>query len=162
MRNLSRPRDFVRAGEGQGAPDLEVVSIKGGFVERLLGRFGNFFYVLMRVVFGVAFAQHGAQKLFGVFGGIGGSNAPAELFSQMGAAGLIELVSGALIAIGFLTSYAALLASGQMAFAYFMGHAHRGFWPIINDGELAILFCFAFLYIASQGGKGLSVDRLRR
>lgn len=131
-------------------------------MEHLLARLGPFFYWLMRVVFGLAFAQHGAQKLFGVFGGMGGTNAPAELFSQMGAAGFIELVGGVLIAIGFLTSYAALLASGLMALAYFTAHAHRGLWPIINDGELAVLFCFAFLYIASQGGKALSVDRLRR
>lgn len=131
-------------------------------MEYLLGRFGNFFYALMRIVFGAAFAQHGAQKLFGLLGGMGGTNAPAELFSLMGAAGLIEFVGGVLIAIGFLTSYAAFVASGEMAFAYFMQHAPGGFWPIMNNGELAVLFCFAFLFIASQGGRALCVDRLRR
>jgi len=136
--------------------------VKGGFVQHLLGRFGNCFYVLMRVVFGAAFAQYGAQKLFGVLGGMGGSNAPAELFSMMGAAGIIEFVGGILIAVGLFTSYAALLSSGLMGFGYFLEHAPKGFWPLTNGGQLAVLFCFAFLYIASQGGRAFCIDRSRR
>lgn len=131
-------------------------------MEHLLGRLGGFFYVLMRLVFGAAFAQHGAQKLFGVLGGVGDSNAPAELFSMMGAAGVIEFVGGILIAVGLFTSYAAFLSSGLMAFAYFLGHADKGVWPLENGGQLAVLFCFAFLYIASQGGRAFCIDRSRR
>jgi len=131
-------------------------------MQHLLGRFGNFFYAVMRLIFGASFAQHGAQKLFGVFGGMGGSNAPAELFSMMGAAGIIEFIGGSLIAVGLFTSYAALLASGLMASAYFLEHAPRGFWPITNDGQLAVLYCVAFLFIASQGGRALCIDRARR
>jgi putative oxidoreductase len=73
------------------------------------------------------------------------------LFSLMGLAGIIELVGGLLIAFGVLTSLAAFIASGQMAFAHFLGHFPRGFWPIQNEGELAVLNCFLFLYIAAHG-----------
>jgi putative oxidoreductase len=69
----------------------------------------------------------------------------------MGLAGLIELIGGLLIALGVLAHYAAFIASGEMAFAYFMRHAPRGFWPIENDGELTVLYCFTFLYIAARG-----------
>ena len=112
----------------------------------------RFAYVIMRIVVGAAFAQHGAQKLFGSFGGMGGGGASVELLSLMGVAGVIELGGGVLVAAGILTRPAALLCSGLMAAAYFMAHAGRGFWPIENDGELAVLFCFVFLYIAFRGG----------
>ncbi len=127
----------------------------------LLGGWSNLVYAAMRIVVGLAFAQHGAQKLFGAFGGMDGGGASVQLLSLMGLAGVIELCGGLLVAVGFLTGYAAFLSSGLMAAAYFMAHAARGFWPIRNEGELAVLFCFVFLYIASQGGGALSVDRLR-
>ena len=114
-------------------------------------------YAIMRIVVGLAFAQHGAQKLFGFFGGMDGSGTSVEMLSLMGAAGVIELGGGLLVAVGILTRLAAFLCSGQMAAAYFMAHAGRGFWPIENDGELAVLFCFVFLYIACRGGGALSV-----
>ncbi|MDE0355704.1 MAG: DoxX family protein [Deltaproteobacteria bacterium] len=118
-----------------------------------LSRGGSgYVYALMRIVVGLAFAQHGAQKLFGVFGGVDGGGATVEILSLMGVAGVIELGGGLLVAIGLLTRLAAFLASGLMAFAYFMAHAGRGFWPIENQGELAVLFCFVFLYIAFRGG----------
>ena len=118
-----------------------------------LSRGGSgYVYALMRIVVGLAFAQHGAQKLFGVFGGVDGGGATVEMLSLMGVAGVIELGGGLLVAIGLLTRLAAFLASGLMAFAYFMAHAGRGFWPIENQGELAVLFCFVFLYIAFRGG----------
>lgn len=118
-----------------------------------LSRAGSgYVYALMRIVVGLAFAQHGAQKLFGVFGGVDGGGATVEILSLMGVAGVIELGGGLLVAIGLLTRPAAFLASGLMAFAYFMAHAGRGFWPIENQGELAVLFCFVFLYIAFRGG----------
>src|SRR5918998_230761 len=104
-----------------------------------LGRYAPYLYALMRIVLGVLFACHGAQKLFGVLGG-----EPVALFSLRGLAGIIEFVGGLLVAVGFLTSYAAFIASGEMAVAYFIAHAPRGFWPIQNRGELAVLYCFIF------------------
>jgi putative oxidoreductase len=121
-------------------------------MERVLGKYTPYLYVVLRVVAGVLFACHGAQKLFGVLGGVGGQpGATVPWMSLMGAAGVIEFVGGLLIAFGILTSYAAFIASGEMAFAYFSGHFSRGFWPLLNGGELAVLYCFLFLYIAANG-----------
>jgi putative oxidoreductase len=118
-------------------------------------------YALMRVVVGLLFACHGAQKLFGLLGGFGGQpGMSANLFSLLGVAGLIEFVGGLLIAFGFLASYAAFIASGEMAVAYFMQHFPRGFWPIQNSGELAVLYCFIFLFIAARGAGPWSISRL--
>jgi putative oxidoreductase len=130
-------------------------------MERVLGRFSPYLYAVLRIVAGVLFACHGAQKLFGVLGGMDTAGATAPLFSMMGFAGVIEFVGGLLIAIGLLTSYAAFLASGEMAAAYFMAHFPLGFWPIENSGERAVLYCFLFLYIASRGGVQWSVDSAR-
>jgi len=123
-------------------------------MEKWLGKYSDFFYALMRIVAGALFACHGAQKLFGV---LGGQKQEAAL---MIAAGVIEFVGGILIAVGFLTSIVAFICSGQMAVAYFKSHAPAGMWPIVNRGELAILFCFVFLYIASRGSGILSIDAL--
>jgi putative oxidoreductase len=123
-------------------------------MQRFLGRYSEIAYTLLRVVAGLLFAVHGAQKLFGVPGG-----QKVPLASLFGAAGLIELVGGLLIAIGLLTSWAAFLASGEMAVAYFMVHAKQGFWPVLNKGELAVIYCFLFLYIACRGGGRYSVGR---
>ena len=106
-----------------------------------------YIYALLRIVAGFLFFQHGLPKLFGGFG----RPAPAELMSQMGLAGIIEVVGGALIAIGLFTSPVAFIASGEMAVAYFQAHLPRGFWPIMNGGELAALYCFVFLYFAAVG-----------
>ena len=122
----------------------------------------RFAYAIMRIVVGAAFAQHGAQKLLGLFGGMDGAGGSVEILSLMGVAGVIELGGGALVALGMFTRLAALLCSGLMASAYFMAHAGRGFWPIENEGELAVLFCFVFLYIACQGGGALSLGGSRR
>jgi putative oxidoreductase len=126
-------------------------------MERFLGRFSEYTYALLRIFAGTLFACHGAQKLFGAFGGI-----PVPLTPLIQAAGVIELVGGVLVAVGLLAGYAAFLTSGQMAVAYFMAHAPRGFWPIVNQGELAVLYCFVFLFIASRGSGALSVDALFR
>jgi putative oxidoreductase len=126
-------------------------------MQKALGRFAPWFYVLLRVVAGLAFAQHGAQKLFGVLGG----NA-VELLSQRGAAGIIEFVGGIMIALGLFTTPVAFLASGEMAWAYFQAHAPRGFWPIQNGGELAVLYCFIFLYLSAAGSGRLSIDSIRK
>ena len=121
-------------------------------MERILGKLAPYLYAILRIVAGLLFACRGAQKLFGVLGGVGEQPGVAVTWwSLMGLAGFIELVGGLLIALGVLASYAAFIASGEMAFAYFMSHAPRGFWPIENGGELAVLFCFMFLYMAARG-----------
>ncbi len=130
-------------------------------MERILGPYSPYLYALLRIMVGFLFACHGAQKLFGVLGGFGPSGGTAPLFSLMGLAGVIEFFGGVLILIGGLTGYAAFIASGQMAAAYFMAHHPRGFWPLLNEGEPAALFCFIFLYIASKGGGVWSIDRMR-
>jgi putative oxidoreductase len=122
-------------------------------MEKVLGRFSHVFYAALRIVAGFLFACHGAQKLFGV---LGGQQAP--LFSLIWIAGVIELVGGAMVAIGFRASWAAFVCSGQMAVAYFMVHQPRGALPIQNEGELAALYAFVFLYIAARGSGALSVD----
>ena len=111
-----------------------------------LARIAGPAYAAFRIVTGFLFAFHGAQKLFGAFGG-----QAQPLASMPGAAGVIELVCGVLVMVGVLTGIAAFLASGEMAVAYFLAHAPKGLWPIQNEGELAALYCFAFLYIAARG-----------
>jgi putative oxidoreductase len=121
-----------------------------------LARYTEPIYAIFRIVFGLLFASHGAQKVFGV---LGGQKADAGLPL---AAGWIELVTGLLIAIGLFTGIAAFIASGEMAVAYFMVHAPNGWWPLVNQGETAALYCFAFLYMAARGSGLWSVDGLRR
>jgi putative oxidoreductase len=130
-------------------------------MERYLGPYSPYLYAAMRVVVGFLFACHGAQKLLGMFGGIDRAGSTAPLMSMFGLAGVIELVGGLLIAVGLFTGYAAFIASGEMAGAYFMAHLPRGFWPILNTGELAALYCFVFLYIASRGAVTWGIDRAR-
>ena len=131
-------------------------------MEKVLGNFSPHAYALMRVVVGLLFACHGAQKVFGWFGGLDGKGTAALLSSLFGVAGTIELIMGLLIAVGLLTGYAAFIASGEMAAAYFMGHFPNGFWPIENKGEPAVLFCFVFLYVATQGAGIWSIDGARQ
>jgi putative oxidoreductase len=128
-------------------------------VANVLAAYGPQAYALMRIVVGLLFFCHGLQKVFGLFGGVNGAAAP--IFSLIGVAGLIELVAGALIAVGLFTVPAAFIASGHMAAAYFIGHFSKGFWPIENSGELAVLYCFVFLYMATRGAGIWSVDRER-
>ena len=115
-------------------------------MQSLLGN-SAYFYALLRIVAGLLFAQHGVQKLFGL---LGGTQQPL-MSGEMGLAGLIEMLGGLAIALGLLTKPVAFVASGQMAVAYFQAHLPRGVWPIQNGGELAVLNCFLFLYIASRG-----------
>jgi putative oxidoreductase len=114
-------------------------------------------HALLRIVSGLLFIQHGGMKLLGWFGGM---PAGAELTPLVVTAGVIEMVCGTLILLGLLTRPAAFLASGEMAFAYFMKHAPNGFWPIQNHGEPAVLYCFIFLFFAANGAGPLSVDAL--
>ncbi len=117
---------------------------------------------LLRIVAGFAFSLHGFQKLFGVFGGVGGGGAAAAFPSLIWIAGVLETFGGLLVVAGLFTRPVALVLSGQMAVAYFMVHSPRGFWPILNGGELAVLYCFIFLYLAVAGPGTVSLDRLLR
>ncbi|HEV8317059.1 MAG TPA: DoxX family protein [Vicinamibacterales bacterium] len=123
-------------------------------------RYAPQLYALFRIVFGFLFLFHGLQKLFGMFGGVGGQAVP--LGSMFGAAGVIELVCSVLIMLGLFTRIAAFIASGEMAAAYFIAHFPMGLVPLQNGGELAVLYCFAFLYIATRGPGMCSLDGLRR
>ena len=114
---------------------------------------------LLRIILGFLYIQHGTAKLFGVphvamFDGL-------QLFSLMGAAGVLELVGGALLLIGLLTRPVAFILSGQMAVAYFLMHAPAAFLPILNGGEMAVMYCFTFLYLAAAGGGAYSLDAMR-
>ncbi len=122
-----------------------------------LGRHSEQTYALMRIIVALLYFCHGAQKLFGVLGGQPVWGGP-PLFI---AAGLIEVPTGLLMALGLFTVPAAFLASGEMAVAYFTQHAPRGLWPIENHGELPVLFCFVFLYVATRGPGIWSVDGVR-
>ncbi|MBI3664780.1 MAG: DoxX family protein [Acidobacteria bacterium] len=117
---------------------------------------------LLRIVAGLAFAQHGAQKILGLLGGMGGKGAKAVAFSQMWFAGVVELVGGVLILLGLFTLPAAFIASGEMAVAYFQVHWPQNFWPIVNRGELAVVYCFLFLYFFTAGPGPWSLDQLIR
>jgi putative oxidoreductase len=119
-------------------------------------RFSEQAYALLRIVAGFFFAFHGAQKLFGAFGGT-----VVPTGSQLWVAGIIELVGGVLIMVGLFAAIAALVASGEMAVAYFTVHLPQAFWPIQNRGELAALYAFVFLFIAARGSGIWSVDRAR-
>jgi putative oxidoreductase len=111
-------------------------------------------YAVLRMVAGFLFLWHGMQKLFGVPGESPGG-APAFV---IWIAGPIELICGALVMIGLFTRWAAFLASGLMAFAYWMAHGPKAILPVLNGGELAVLYCFVFLFIASRGPGMWSVD----
>jgi len=115
---------------------------------------------VLRIVVAFLYLLHGTQKLFAI--PPSASGATVALASRMGAAGVIEIVGGLLILLGLFTRPAAFICSGEMAFAYFLAHAPRGPLPIGNAGELPVLFCFVFLYLAAAGGGAWSLDALRR
>jgi putative oxidoreductase len=112
---------------------------------------------VMRMMVALTFATHGSQKLLGF-----PSGKIVEYFSLMGFAGLLELAGGILLLLGFYTRPVAFILSGEMAVAYFMAHAHQGLWPVVNGGERAVLYCFAFLYLSMAGAGPLSLDRILR
>jgi putative oxidoreductase len=124
-------------------------------LSKFLNPYSEHIYAALRVVAGFLWMCHGAQKIFGVLGGRQNWAGPMRVTG-----GFVELIGGAFIAIGLLTTVWAFLASGQMAVAYFRSHAVDGFWPIQNGGELAALYCFLFLYVAAHGAGLLSLDRL--
>ena len=117
--------------------------------------------LLLRVVAGAMLMQHGGQKLFGFPPSAARPFAGApELFTKVWIAGVLELFGGLLLVFGLLTRIVGFLLAGELAVAYFTVHAPRGFFPIINQGELAALFCFVFLFFAAAGGGRFSLDRV--
>lgn len=123
-------------------------------MERYLGRYSDVIYAALRIVSGFLFACHGARLLFW-------GDGQSELSDlERPVVEIIELGGGSMIALGLKASIPAFIASGEMAVAYFKVHAPLGFWPILNFGELATLFCFLFLYIASRGAGRFSIDAI--
>lgn len=112
---------------------------------------------LLRIVAGLMFMQHGTQKIFGFPEAARG---PFDLMSQMGIGGVLELVGGALIVLGLFTRPVAFILSGMMAVAYFQFHAPASLYPLVNQGELAALYCWVFLYLAFAGPGAWSLDAL--
>ena len=112
---------------------------------------------IVRIVAGLIFMAHGTAKLLG----IPASDMNPPMFSMGWNAGVIELIAGALIAIGLFTRPAAFIASGTMAFAYFLAHAPQNFFPVLNGGDAAILYCFLFLYLVFAGPGPWSIDARR-
>ena len=113
---------------------------------------------ILRMVAGLIFLLHGTQKLLGV----PATERAIEAFSLPWFAGVIEIITGTAILVGFLTRPAAFLASGLMAFAYWLAHAPRDFFPTNNGGDAAILFCFVFLYFVFAGGGPWSIDNMMK
>lgn len=122
---------------------------------KFFGRYSEHVYALLRIVAGWCFLLHGTAKLFGW----PGDRDPVEIISMYGLAGVIELVGGVLILLGLFASIAAFISSGEMAVAYWMAHAAEGtpFFPLMNGGEPAVLFCFIFLLVAAKGAGKWSV-----
>jgi putative oxidoreductase len=115
---------------------------------------------VLRIITAFLFIAHGAQKLFGFLAPPG---APTpSLYSQIGIGGILEFFGGLLLLVGLFTRPVAFILSGMMAVAYFQMHAPGGFWPLQNKGELAVLYCFVFLYLSVAGGGEWSLDRLLR
>ncbi|CCF84503.1 DoxX family protein [Nitrolancea hollandica] len=126
-----------------------------------LDRLQPFSLALLRIAAGLLYMQHGAQKLFGAFGGVPPEGTAVPLFSLMGLAGVLELFGGFLIAIGLLTRPVAFLLAGEMATAYFvLQHLPQGIWPILNGGELALLYMVIFLFLVTAGAGAFSLDAL--
>ncbi|HEV7365600.1 MAG TPA: DoxX family protein [Gemmatimonadales bacterium] len=116
---------------------------------------------ILRIVAAFLFIQFGTAKVFGFPAPImpGGGTAPAGSLAWV--AGMLETFGGAFLLLGLFTRPVAFLLSGEMAFAYFMGHAPQGFWPVLNQGHPAILFCFTFLYLSAAGPGPWSLDAMR-
>ena len=127
-------------------------------MKHVMSAYKSHTYALMRMVVGFLFLWHGVQKLFGFPAGMP-ADVPAYIIYV---AGPVELICGILVMIGLFTRAAAFLASGQMAAAYWIAHGTHALLPIQNNGELAALYCFVFLFISTQGGGGWSVDAVQK
>jgi len=117
-----------------------------------------YFYVVFRVLVGLGFLLHGGQKLFGWFGGAGGSGS-VKIMSLMGAAGIIEAVGGLLIILGFFTSIVAFIAAVEMIIAYYLSHLPKGIVPLTNYGEPAYLYFAVFLVLIAYGAGKYSLEK---
>ena len=117
---------------------------------------------ILRIVAAFLFVQFGTAKLFAMPGPLMPGGGTAPLGSLAGVAGVIESIGGVLLLLGLFTRPVAFIVSGEMAVAYFHGHAPNGFWPVLNGGHPAVLFCFVWLYISSAGPGPWSLDALRR
>lgn len=126
------------------------------FTKQCFKKYHTLTLTIFRVIAGLMFFQHGAQKVFGWIGG-NPDSLPA-LMSMSGIAGLMELIGGILIIIGLFTRPVAGILALEMAVAYFMVHATKGFWPIMNHGELAMAYLIIFLYLSAAGGGKFSID----
>jgi putative oxidoreductase len=126
-------------------------------MESFLGRYSTYIYAILRIVTGFLFMWHGTQKLFGFPPSQGGGG---ELSAFMAVGGGIEFLGGILIMIGLFTSVAAFISSGTMAVAYWGFHGTTAVLPIVNRGELAVLYCFVLLYIAARGSGVWSVESI--
>lgn len=125
-------------------------------MERFLGKYEPYLYAILRIIAGFLLFWHGSQKLLG----FPPPKQPMQLNTLLTVSGVIELVGGLMIILGLFAGIAAFIASGMLAVAYFMVHAPQGFFPILNGGELAVIYCFVLLYIASRGSGLLSIDSL--
>jgi putative oxidoreductase len=141
---------------------LPMVGRGSSAVQRLKVKFAPQIYAIMRIVIGLMFAVHGCQKLFGIPPSVHATT----LDTLMLIGGIIEFFGGLMIAFGLFAGYAAFIASGQMAVAYFMAHFPKkwssiyDFIPAINGGELAVMYCFVFLFIAAYGSGVWSLDSM--
>jgi putative oxidoreductase len=145
-------REAVASHDENFPETFRVNSLIVGWTPRLLS--------VLRIVTAFLFMTHGTQKWLSL---PVPPNRPIVLWSLSGAAGVLELIGGILLLLGLFTRPVAFVLSGLMAFAYFIAHAPVAFWPIVNRGELAALYCFVFLYLAAAGGGLWSADRwLRR
>jgi putative oxidoreductase len=129
-----------------------------------LSRYAPPLQSILRIVTGLLFLEHGMQKLFGfppISAAMAAMHVPDNVRTLLLVAGVIELVTGALIALGLFSRFAAFIASGEMAFAYWLGHflQSHSFFPATNGGDAAILFCFVFLYLAAAGPGPLAVNQ---
>ena len=132
--------------------------------DRLTGRWiswAPYFLSLLRIIGGFLFVQHGGTKILGWPAAVMPGGGTAPLMSQAGIAGVLELCGGALLLVGLFTRPVAFVLSGLMAFAYFIGHAGEGFWPVLNNGALAVIYCFVWLYISAAGPGPWSIDAAR-
>jgi putative oxidoreductase len=129
--------------------------------QKTAGSLADYTRALLRIVVAFLFCCHGAQKLFGAFGGLGGHGAKAQAFSFIWVAGVLEFFGGLLIGVGLGTRIVAFILCGEMAVAYFRQHLPGGLFPIKNGGELAVLYCFIYLYFVTAGPGAFSLDGLR-
>jgi putative oxidoreductase len=160
-RRRDAPRGDLRArGAGRRDQPPARESGQGGLEIMISTRWAPYLQSVLRIVVAFLFIAHGTQKLFAF--PVAEPRDPVPLVSLLGLAALLETLGGLLLLVGLFTRPVAFLVSGEMAVAYFMAHAPHGFWPLLNGGEPAVLFCFVWLYLAAAGPGPWSLDALWR